>query len=166
MNDFDLSCYLGKWYELVHSPSWFQHNDDYNTTATYIPLPDGRIKVINKTTNRGTEVVSNGHAIRLGLTDFRVDFSPSEVLKLASQQGYSYQGDNANDRVPNYVIKSVWKGSNYSIYKYAVVTDNENKAVYLLSRIPDPPAAEYAMLMDYISSHFNRNGIVQTPHYK
>jgi len=161
---FDLNKYIGKWYELAHTPSWFQHNDDYNTTATYTPLADGTMNVTNTTINKGREVTSVGTATQVGNTQFVVEFSTNEIAKLVSMKSYTYDGKMSHG-VPNYVVVSVWKDNKTFDYKYAIVTDNDGKAVYVLSRTPCPPANEYAMLMKYVAVNFDMSTIVQTPHY-
>ena len=44
----DLDRYIGTWYEFAKIPNWFQKKCARNTTATYAPKDDGRIKVINR----------------------------------------------------------------------------------------------------------------------
>lgn len=43
----DLNRYVGKWYEIASYPAWFQKGCT-GTTADYTPLPDGRIRVVNR----------------------------------------------------------------------------------------------------------------------
>lgn len=79
---FDPLKYLGKWYELAHYPSWFQNNDNYNTTATY-NIVNGNISIVNSTYSAGKFVESVGKATYVGDMSFNVTFSFDEVNKLS-----------------------------------------------------------------------------------
>lgn len=164
MSSFDINKYVGKWYELVHYPSWFQRNDNYNTTAEYSIDNDGSVTIHNSTITQGKLVQSYGIAKQLSIGNFRVNFAPSEIKNVVDTgQFQSYQqGININE--PNYVIDKVWLDINNN-YIFAVVTDAEYKSLYLLSRSPKPNLSDYSILMNYIIEHYDRDRLVQTPHY-
>lgn len=166
MRGFRLGWYTGKWYELAHTPSWFQLSDDYNTTATYTEMSDGTVKVVNRTYNKGQAKESLGTATRLGDTEFFVDFSEKERAKLVTKGEYTTPPSAIlNKRVPNYIVSAVWYDLYNVQYKYAVVTNDDNTSVYILSRTPCPPAKDYAMLMEYAHKKFGVLNLHQTPHY-
>lgn len=167
MSQFNPSKYLGKWYELAHYPSWFQDNDNYNTTATYT-LDDGKISVLNSTYSAGRLIESLGTAHYVGDMSFNVNFSTDEVNKLIAQnqniESYVAGGYNSID-YPNYVIDKLWTNKTGD-YMYSIVTDPSKKTFYLLSRTPNPTHREYSIIMNYVATNFDRKQLVQTPHYK
>src|SRR5579871_427909 len=91
---FDINKYLGKWYELAHYPSWFQRNDNYNTTAIYSLTGENTIKVTNSTIAEGNKIESIGVAHYLGGMNLRVDFPNSEVNKLLQSHEFNSQSIN------------------------------------------------------------------------
>lgn len=165
-DDFDIHEYLGTWYELIHYPSFFQRNDNYNTKAEYMLMPDGAIKVHNSTITQGKMFDSFGIATQLYGRNLRVDFAQGEIDNLTkSKEFMSPQNFNMIDKsLPNYVIDNIWL-NNKGCYMYAVVTDSKKQTLYVLSRTPNPPLKEYNMIMQYVISNYDRDRLVQTPHF-
>lgn len=59
----DLERYDGKWHEIAHLPMFFQRKCVDSITATYTPLPDGKLEVLNACrTREGTFDESQGVA--------------------------------------------------------------------------------------------------------
>ena len=56
---FNIKKYMGTWYELVHYPSFFQRNDNYNTKAVYT-LKNNMVQIENSTNVMGKIVTSKG----------------------------------------------------------------------------------------------------------
>lgn len=171
---FDIRKYLGTWYELAHYPSWFLRNDYYNTTAKYSLNRNGTIKVVNSTISQGMPIQVVGTAQYLGGNNLRVDFPIPEVANLAASQQFNvpnmnYPGTAAgwtnNQLQPNYVIDRVWLNSRGD-YIFAVVTDPTKNSFYLLSRSSHPSLGAYNELMTYVVANYDRDRLVQTPHYK
>lgn len=161
---FDISKYLGTWYELMHYPSWFQRNDNYNTQAEYSLNRDGTIKVVNSTITQGKRFESIGSAKQLSDMNFRVDFPMPEVNKLTNSG--QFKPDQLTDsNVANYVIDRVWVNKLGS-YIYAVVTDAKHDSLYVLSRFSNPDLAAYNEIMNYVVANYDRDRLVQTPHFK
>jgi apolipoprotein D and lipocalin family protein len=165
----DLAKYSGLWYELLHYPSWFQHNQDFNTTAEYTINPDGTVKVVNKTVRDGEIVTSIGKATYLGGYDMKVDFSPELLDGVNDKSSFMTSSDapyqmTKSDQ-PNYVIYQLWMDDSSS-YRFALVTDPGKQSLYLLSRSASVPAEQYSQLLSYIDEHFDIKRIVQTPHLK
>lgn len=159
-----LEKYLGTWYELMHYPSWFQRNDNYNTKAVYSLNPDGSIRVHNSTITQGKLFDSIGTAKYLGEASLRVDFPIPEVVKL--QKSGQFSGSSARDITgPNYVVDKIWT-NNCNEYIFAVVTDPSKQSLYVLSRTPTPSLQAYTQIMEYVLANFDRDRLVQTPHYK
>ena len=48
VEDFDASHYTGRWYEVVRDTALWFERDSTCTTATYSPLPNGYIDVVNR----------------------------------------------------------------------------------------------------------------------
>lgn len=159
---FDINKYLGKWYELAHYPSWFQRNDNYNTTAEYSLTKNG-IKVVNTTISNGKMIQSVGKAKVLDDFMLRVDFEMPEVAKLKSSGEFNPAKINIDPNYPNYVIDHIFVENDN--YMYAVVTDADKKTFYLLSRTPSPSLNDYNKIMQYVIQNYDRDLLVQTPHY-
>lgn len=161
---FDLNKYLGTWYELAHYPSWFERNDNYNTTAHYKLDCDNNVIVTNSAISNGKEFVSTGTARRMGQLSFRVDFPMPEVAKLQSSGEFNLPMNMLPSDEPNYVIDKIW----YNIhdeYVFAVVTDPRRESLYVLSRYPHPSLCAYNEVMKYVIENYNRDKLVQTPHF-
>lgn len=156
---------MGGWYELAHYPSWFQHNDEYNTTAEYTLLTDGSVKVVNSTSSvRGNRSVV-GTARQINGPVFRVDFPPSEMSKIpfaSSAIENMPQFINANS--PNYVVDKLWTNRNGD-YIFAVVTNLTKSSLWVLSRFSHPSSAAYEEVMRYVSNNYDKDKLVQTAHY-
>lgn len=171
MSGFELSKYLGVWYELIHYPSWFQRNDNYNTVAQYGLANDGSISVRNSTITQGKYFESVGTAHNLRGTDFRVDFPIPEIAKLANSHQFNVpqfslpQSQVQSQSEINYVIDRIWV-NRYGQYIFAVVTDPARQSLYLLSRYPNPSLVAYNEIMAYIIANYDRDRLVQTPHFK
>ncbi|CAH6419895.1 Hypothetical protein HVR_LOCUS971 [uncultured virus] len=111
MTALDLNNYLGTWYELMHYPSWFQRNDNYNTTAEYtLENVNGQkvIRVHNSTITQGKRFDSIGIGRYLGGYNFRVDFPMGEVAKLQQSGEFKGYRSDTNNNIPNYVVEKLW----------------------------------------------------------
>lgn len=162
---FDIQKYMGRWYELLHYPSWFQRNDNYNTTAEYQLNPDGTVSVHNSTIANGECFDSYGTAHQMGLYSFRVDFPIPETVKLLnSGQFNSPESSIFKSNEPNYVIDRLWLNM-YGEYIFAVVTDPSKQSLYVLSRYPNPSRVAYDQIISYVISTYDRDRLVQTPHF-
>jgi apolipoprotein D and lipocalin family protein len=161
---FDINKYMGKWYELVHYPSWFQRNDDYNTTAEYTLKNDGNVMVHNSTIVQGKVIESYGTAKVISSGKFRVDFDIKEIKNVVNSGQFQQYQKGLPDNVSNYVIDKIWLNQ-YGEYIFAIVTDATKSSLYLLSRYAQPNLEDYNDLMTYIIANYDRDRLVQTPHY-
>lgn len=166
---FDINKYLGTWYELVHYPSWFQRNDNYNTMAHYSLNCDNDIVVHNSSISKGKTFDSYGIAKRLGPYSLRVDFPMNEIQKLQKSREFNMDMSMINKfmlspNLPNYVIDKIWY-NNHGEYMFAVVTDPSRQSLYVLSRCKHPALADYNGIMEYVVANYDRDRLVQTPHY-
>lgn len=66
--------------------------------------------------------------------------------------------------LPNYVIENIWLNCNGD-YIFAIVTDSKRESLYILSRYKHPSLIAYNQIMDYVINNFDRDRLVQTPHF-
>jgi len=116
VENVDLQCYMGKWYEIVSFPQRFQKGC-HCTTAEYELTDKGYVRVINTC---------------------RKD-SPSGKISQASGKAFLVEGSN-NSKLK---VQFFWpfKGNYWIIdlaedYSYAVVGDPSRKYLWILSRTP------------------------------
>jgi len=167
MNEFifDINKYLGKWYELAHYPSTFQRNDNYNTEANYELMNCGKIQVHNSTISQGVKFDVYGTAHQINGLNLRVDFSVPEVQKLNNTGQFGITDMNLIDRsIPNYIIDNLWLNCK-GCYVFAVVTDLNKNSLFILSRTKNPSLEDYNKIMQYVVANYDRDRLVQTPHY-
>lgn len=160
---FEINKYMGKWYELMHYPSFFQKNDNYNTTAEYTLNKDNTITICNSTMSNGKLFSVTGKGIILDYNKLNVSFDINEINKISSSPNFSKYVPT-NDDI-NYVIEKLWINKECE-YLYAVVSNCQNDSLYVLSRCPNPPLKIYNEIMNYVTTNFNRDRLVQTPHFK
>ena len=112
----DLSRYAGLWYEIGSNPTWFQRNC-HCTTAKYDLRPDGKVAVVNSC--RRPSVDSDNDTIhgtaRVVDTDSNARLLVSFFWPMAGS--YNIIGLDAD-------------------YRWAVVTDDRAKMLWILSRTP------------------------------
>ena len=174
MSDFNVNKYLGTWYELAHYPSWFQRNDNYNTMAEYNILPGDSplVQVHNSTISKGKRFDSMGVASYLGGSSFRVDFPRPEISKLQQSGEFKMLGFPVSGQIPqeltqngpNYVVDMIWTNK-FGDYVFAVVTDPSRQSLYVLSRYKNPSLVAYNQIMEYVVQNYDRDRLVQTPHF-
>lgn len=162
---FQIAEYMGTWHELLRYPSFFQKNDNYNTTATYTLQKDGTVHVLNSTVSgSGETITSEGIARQYTSKEFRVEFMPSDVAKFSSS-GFKREVEEEDKDEPNYIIRRVWKDKDGK-YAFAVVTDAKAQGLWLLSREQFPLRENYDTVKKYVNHHYDRSKFVLTPHYK
>lgn len=127
----DVQRYAGMWYELARAPNSFQAKCEGDVTATYRPLPDGSIKVINR--------------CRQGDDQWTVSVGKAKLPK----------GDSSGARLkvsflPNWLQWVPGTQADYWVvlldpdYRFAVVSEPTREYVWILSRTPtmDPHTYE------------------------
>lgn len=127
----DLSRYAGHWYEVARYPTSFQDNARLrceDVTATYALRPDGRISVVNRCRNAlagGAEQVAEAVAYSAapGNDRLRVSFF------------WPFYGD-------------YWVIGLDRDYRWAVVGSPGRDYLWILSRTPTLPAADYAAAVE------------------
>ncbi len=161
---FEISKYLGTWYELIHYPSSFQRNDNYNTEATYTLMKCGNINVHNSTITQGMKFESYGTARQIDGLNLRVDFPIPEVDKLNKSGQFLQTQYQPDYNSPNYIIDNLWFNCK-GCYMFAVVTNVNKNSLYVLSRTKNPSLSDYNKIMEYVIANYDRDRLVQTPHY-
>ena len=161
--DPDIKKYTGVWHELIHYPSWFQKNDNYNTKAIYTLNLDGTLQVHNSTISNGKVINSYGKATVVSEGVLRVDFPIPEQVNVSKEFGDApkMQMDG-----PNYVIDKLWINDDETNYIFAIVTDPNRQSLYVLSRCKNPPLVAYNQIMSHVLANYDRDRLVQTPHFE
>lgn len=118
VNNFDLSKYLGKWYEIARYDTWFEKDMD-RTQAFYSLNEDGTVRVENS----GYDFNKNKWKTSVGKAKFRGDKDVGD-LKV------SFFGPFYSD----YTILAL-----DSEYKYSLVVGNTTDYLWILSRTKTIP---------------------------
>jgi apolipoprotein D and lipocalin family protein len=128
----DLTRYMGRWYELARYPNRFQRQCTGAATADYALLPKGTVQVVNRCPRPGGTVdEAVGEARRVGpegSPTLQVRFAPAWLSFLPQVWG-------------NY-----WVVELDAAYRLAVVSEPKREFLWVLSREPDLPAAEWPAL--------------------
>ena len=125
INNFDVSKYLGKWYEVARYDSWFENNMD-KTQAFYSLNEDGTVRVENS----GYDVTKGKWKTSVGKAKFR-------GAKNIGELKVSFFGPFYAD----YTILAL-----DSEYKYSLVSGGTTDYLWILSRtktIPEEIKNEY-----------------------
>lgn len=96
VSKFELSNYMGRWYECARLPNWFE-KDMTNVSAEYSLMDDGSVKVVNSGYKNGKLKTITGKAKYAGknssgelkVSFFRPFYSPYRIIKLAPDYRYS-----------------------------------------------------------------------------
>jgi apolipoprotein D and lipocalin family protein len=123
----DLKRYSGKWYEVARYPNWFQRNCASAATATYTPLPDGKIQVVN------TCLDAKGKPMGVKGTATVVPNSGNAKLKV------KFFGPFAGDY---WII-----GLDEKDYSWALVGHPSRRYLWILSREPKMDAKLYERIL-------------------
>lgn len=128
----DLSRYMGRWYELARYPNRFQQQCTGAATAQYSLLPTGTVQVVNQCPQPGGKVdEAIGEARRVGpdgSPTLQVRFAPAWLSFLPQVWG-------------NY-----WVVELDAAYTLAVVSEPRREFLWVLSREPSLPAAQWTAL--------------------
>ena len=139
----NLSAYLGKWYEIVRLPLWFE-KDCVGVTAEYSLKEDGRIDVRNtckKNICDGQTKIAHGVA---RVTD------AASLAKLKVSFFWPFEGD--------YWILEL--GPHYS---YSVVGSPDRNSFWILSRTPTLPESTIQDIVKrFEAKGFNLDTLVRT----
>jgi apolipoprotein D and lipocalin family protein len=128
----DLPRYLGRWYELARYPNRFQRQCAGAATADYTLLPSGSVQVVNRCPQAGGRVdEAIGEARRVGpegAATLQVRFAPAWLGFLPQVWG------------------DYWVVELDADYQLAVVSEPTREYLWVLSRQPSLPQAQWQAL--------------------
>lgn len=128
----DLNRYQGQWYQIAYYPNTFQKQCVANTTATYKPLANGQIEVINQCKTADGSISKAVGAARV---------KPPKFLGVPVAKG-TVTSKLEVRFAPSYLswINAVW--APYWViqladdYRYAVIGEPNREFLWILSRTP------------------------------
>ena len=133
ISEFDVSRYMGTWYEIAKLPNWFQRKCTQGTQAQYKILAPQKIEVTNKcTTATGEEIKAVGVARPNSsgqVAQLEVRFAPDWTAWLPLVWGAYWVLDLDPD------------------YQLAAVGDPSRTYLWILSRSPVVSASQYDSLL-------------------
>jgi apolipoprotein D and lipocalin family protein len=137
ISEFDVSRYVGTWYEIAKLPNWFQRNCVQGTQARYKISGPTQIEVNNKcTTASGEEIQAIGLARPNGSglpAQLEVRFAPEWTAWLPMVWGAYWVLDLDTD------------------YQLAAVGDPSKSYLWILSRTPLVSAERYEAVLKRLS---------------
>lgn len=129
----DLQRYAGTWYEIARLPNEFQRECAGQVTATYTPVADGRIEVVNRCRTlegmREAVGIARPSGSGAGHARLEVRFAPAWLSFLPFVWGDYWIIDLADD------------------YSTAIVGSPDRKFLWLLARTPGVTAPTFARLV-------------------
>ena len=135
--EFDVSRYMGTWYEIAKLPNWFQRKCVQGTQARYKVLGPTQIEVNNKcTTASGEEIQAIGLARPNGSgrpAQLEVRFAPEWTAWLPMVWGAYWVIDLDAD------------------YQLAAVGDPSKSYLWILSRTPQVSADRYDAVLQRLN---------------
>ena len=135
--EFDVSRYMGTWYEIAKLPNWFQRKCVQGTQARYKVLGPTQIEVNNKcTTASGEEIQAIGLARLNGSgrpAQLEVRFAPEWTAWLPMVWGAYWVLDLDAD------------------YQLAAVGDPSKSYLWILSRTPQVSAERYDAVLQRLN---------------
>ena len=138
VENFDISRYLGKWYEIARMPNWFEDGMS-RVTAYYSMLPDGRLQVVNSGMKAGKLCSIKG------------------VVKFAGQED---SGDlQVSFFQPFYsTYRIIRLTPDYSI---ACVTGSSRSRAWILARTPEISKSELDTFLKFLKdNNFDVNKLI------
>lgn len=131
----DVQRYAGMWYEVARAPNSFQAKCEADVTATYRPLPDGSIKVINRCRQSDDQ-----WAVSVGKAQPPKGDSSGAKLKVSF--------------LPNWLQWVPGTKADYWVvlldpeYRFAVVSEPSREYVWILSRTPTMEPRTYDQIVE------------------
>jgi apolipoprotein D and lipocalin family protein len=145
----DLARYAGTWYEIARLPNPFQKSCAHSVVVRYALREDGRVDVTNTCVGRDGKVnEARGVARRAGAalppSALKVRFAPAFLPFLSMVWADYWVIDLAPD------------------YSHAAVGGPDRKYLWILSRTPGMPEAQYREIVDRLSRVYDVTGLVLT----
>lgn len=175
-NVVNVEGYLGRWYDIAHTRSFFQPPGGFNTTATYTLNSNNSIKVFNNTyyvkDNKiyNFNVVGNAQPLNQRGDNYKLSFQPSSTGLPTNPDNpiISKPSPSMEESTSCYnIVHLVYDDSrNYDVeYVYSLVTGCGKDALYLLSRTPYPPKEHIMSLLSWAKNNGYNTDVDFTPHY-
>lgn len=184
---FDVDLYLGTWFEIGHSPNWFQNKSNFDTKAVYTRLSSMSTdeekettfgvenvtrskKKISFTKNSIKETSVQGTARQIDSSkpnQLNVQFSPFKYKGSSLlQKGLNIVSNWTNSKSKaNYIIYAVGLGSPYQLYRWAVVGDPKSQNCWILSRTSSMDDNLIQQLLGILSKNqFSTGNFIFTSH--
>ncbi len=147
----DTSRWAGTWYEVARLPNSLQARCLGDATTTYLPLPDGSLRVVQRCRDVDNQwFVATARAVG-------VDGNPSGPrLKLSYLPAWldwlpATQGDH-------------WVVLLDDDYRYAVVSEPSRERLWILSRTPELDSATYDRILAHLrNARFPVDELIPTP---
>jgi apolipoprotein D and lipocalin family protein len=127
----DLSRYVGTWYEIARYPNRFQRGCD-GATAAYTLRADGRIDVVNRCVEDGTDGKERSARGVAKVVD------PATSAKLSVTFFWPFSGD-------------YWILGLGAEYEYAIVGSPDRKYLWILSRNPSMDEGRYGRILEEVA---------------
>ena len=155
ISGLDVTKYQGKWFQVALIPNKFQAMCVADTTATYTPLPSGRIEVLNRCrTSNGSFTEAVGEA-RFAQPPPQSNARPAQLQVRFAPAWLSW-------------LDAVW--GNYWVlaldkdYQWALVGEPSRSFLWLLSRTPTLDAAlQERILATAVAQGYNREQVKLSP---
>ena len=132
IQDFQISIFLGTWYQIAYLPNFFQAPNAIDVTATYSTNEDGSVNVLNKE---------------------YVDCQLNEIVGTASRAGTENQGEFLVSFFPGAPPGNYW--ILYMDARCMFVSEPSKQTAWFLARHP----AIYQFELDYAMQFFAERGI-------
>ncbi|UWN51635.1 Outer membrane lipoprotein Blc [Alcanivorax sp. ALC70] len=133
VDQVDLQRYSGTWYEIARLPQWFQRGC-YNSTATYQPMDDGGLKVINRCQREDGPSVAEGEA---------------RVVPDSGNAKLKVRFDNWFSRLlPRIAEGNYWIIALDKDYRTVVIGEPGREYLWILARDPRLPEDQYQALLE------------------
>jgi apolipoprotein D and lipocalin family protein len=134
VDSLDLERYAGRWFEIASFPQAFQRGC-VATTASYTPLQDGTLRVVNEC----RDATLDGPLRRAEGRAWRAD-PENDAAKLKVQFFWPFRGD-------------YWVIDLDPEYRWAVVGHPSRRYLWILSRSPTLAPDVYAKILARIEAH-------------
>ena len=147
--ELDLARYAGTWYEIARLPFRYQKDCAHSVVVHYALRDDGRVDVTNRRVRAdGTVSEARGLAKRSGAdrpaSALKVRFAPAFLSFLSAVWADYWVIDLAPD------------------YSHAAVGGPDRKYLWILSRTPEMPEAQYREVVDRLARVYDVSGLVRT----
>ncbi len=147
--ELDLARYAGTWYEIARLPFPYQKSCAHSVVVRYALRADGRVDVTNRCVRAdGTVSEARGVARRAGAdrpaSALKVRFAPAFLSFLSMVWADYWVIDLAPD------------------YSAAAVGGPDRKYLWILSRSPEIPDAQYREVVGRLARVYDVTGLVRT----